>query len=273
MDCSTAKGPVRLPENYQFSHVQNADPRKEFAVRPARPLLRTEVSGRRQLKVDNSSTLADAPESWRWKQRLGEQTDAEKDREELMLNTTRKKGGPEQQTEKECPFGLLLVLTLSHMALVDDLANADSIAVRAGVGNSVRRRILKGIIRKQVRYEFFFFYHGAISSSSEDSKLRVARKQQKRGGRSDLSPHGALDGLAQAAASLVTGAPTSSSGVGRLGDGGCCAVSRRSKAVGVEEGVPIVVRVGCDVESAGCLRSQSWACKSLRTFARWPQSV
>ena len=65
----------------------------------------------------------------------------------------------------------------------------------------------------------------------------------KKGGRSDLMPHGALDGLAQVAAALVTGAPTSYSGVGRLGDGGCCAVSRRSKAVGVEEGVPIVVKL------------------------------
>ena len=101
-----------------------------------------------------------------------------------------------------------------------------------------------------------------------DSKFASRTQQKKKRGRSDLSPHEALDGLAQAAAALVTGAPTSSSGVGRLGDGGCCAVSRQSKAVGVEEGVPIVVRVGSDVESAGCLRSQSWACKSLRTFAR-----
>ena len=38
--------------------------------------------------------------------------------------------------------------------------------------------------------------------------------------------------------------PTSSSGVGRLGDGGCCAVGRRSKAVSVEESVPIGVKHG-----------------------------
>ena len=37
---------------------------------------------------------------------------------------------------------------------------------------------------------------------------------------SDLPPRGALGGLAQTAAALVASAPTSSSGVGRLGDGG-----------------------------------------------------
>ena len=67
-------------------------------------------------------------------------------------------------------------------------------------------------------------------------RLQIAsRTQKKKGGRrSDLSPHGVFDGLAQAAAALVTGAPTSSSGVGRLGDGGCYAVSKQSKAVGAK---------------------------------------
>ena len=48
---------------------------------------------------------------------------------------------------------------------------------------------------------------------------------------SNLTPHGALGSLAQATTALVASAPTSSSGVGRLGGGGCGAVGRRSEAV------------------------------------------
>ena len=51
---------------------------------------------------------------------------------------------------------------------------------------------------------------------------------------SDLPPHGALGGFAQATAALVA---SSSSGVGRLGDGGRDATKRRGEAVCVEESV------------------------------------
>ena len=53
-----------------------------------------------------------------------------------------------------------------------------------------------------------------------------------------------LGGLAQTAAALVASAPTSSSGVGRLGDGGRSATGRRSEAMCIEESVPVIIGVG-----------------------------
>ena len=99
--------------------------------------------------------------------------------------------------------------------------------------------------------------------SAAGPKLRTARKK---GLSAQISRHmERCAALRQAAAALLTVAPTSSSGVGRLGDGGCCDISRRSMAVGVEEVVPIEVRVGCDLRERGdCHSSQSWSCKSLR---------
>ena len=52
---------------------------------------------------------------------------------------------------------------------------------------------------------------------------------------SDFSPHGAFGGFAEATAALVASSPTSTSGVGRLSDGGCSDRRRRVEAVGVEE--------------------------------------
>ena len=68
---------------------------------------------------------------------------------------------------------------------------------------------------------------------------------------SDLSPHGALGGFALATATFVASTPTSTSGVGRLGDGGRGATKRRGEAVRVEENVPIAIGVGRGLRSAG----------------------
>ena len=69
----------------------------------------------------------------------------------------------------------------------------------------------------------------------------------------DLPPHRALDGFAQATAALVASTPTSSSGVGPLGDGGRGATKRRGEAVCVEESVPVIIGVGRSLCSAGGL--------------------
>ena len=47
--------------------------------------------------------------------------------------------------------------------------------------------------------------------------------------------------------------PTSSSGVGRLGDGGRGATKRRGEAVCVEESVPVIIGVGRGLRSTGGL--------------------
>ena len=71
-----------------------------------------------------------------------------------------------------------------------------------------------------------------------------------------LSPHGALGGFALATATFVASTPTTTSGVGRLGDGGRGATRRRGKAVSVEESVPNVVGIGRSLRCAGGLRSR-----------------
>ena len=108
------------------------------------------------------------------------------------------------------------------------------------------------------------------TASDATSGGDVACETQR--GRLDLAPHGALGGFAQATAALVASAPTSSSGVGRLGDGGCSDIGRRSEAVCVEEGILFGVRVGRDVRSAGSLRGLGW-CRGLRGFTRRPRSA
>ena len=70
---------------------------------------------------------------------------------------------------------------------------------------------------------------------------------------SDFPPHGALGGFALATATLVASTPTSSSGVGRLGDGGRGATKRRGEAVCVEESVPVIIGVGRSLRSTGGL--------------------
>ena len=84
---------------------------------------------------------------------------------------------------------------------------------------------------------------------------------------SNFPPHGALGGLAQATAALVASTPTSTSGVSRLGDGGCSDSGRRGGAVGVEEGVPVAVRVGRNVWDAGSHRGLSRACRGVGSVA------
>ena len=91
-------------------------------------------------------------------------------------------------------------------------------------------------------------------------------------GRLGVAPHGALGGFAQATAALVASAPTSSSDVGRLGDGGCSDIGRRGEAVCVEEGIPIAVRAGHDIWNAGSLGGLRW-CRSLSSFTRRPRSA
>ena len=108
------------------------------------------------------------------------------------------------------------------------------------------------------------------TASDATSAGHVACETQR--GRLDLAPHGALGGFAQATAALVARAPTSSSGVGRLGDGACSDIGRRGEAVCVEEGIPIAVGVGRDVWNAGSLRGLRW-CRSLRSFTRRPRSA
>ena len=64
------------------------------------------------------------------------------------------------------------------------------------------------------------------------------------GDKSNVPPHGALGCLALTTATLVASAPTSTSGDGRLGDGGRGATKRRCEAVCIKESVPFVVGVG-----------------------------
>ena len=53
-----------------------------------------------------------------------------------------------------------------------------------------------------------------------------------------------LAALRLTAATLVASTPTSTSGVGRLGDGGRGAPKRRCEAVCIKESVPFVIGVG-----------------------------
>ena len=61
---------------------------------------------------------------------------------------------------------------------------------------------------------------------------------------SNIPPHGALGGFALPTTTLVASTPTSSSGVGRLGDGGRGATKRWGEAVCDKERVPFVIGVG-----------------------------
>ena len=82
----------------------------------------------------------------------------------------------------------------------------------------------------------------------------------------NFPPHGAFGGFAQATTALVASAPTSTSGVGRLGDSGCSDRGRQGEAVGVEEGIPVAVRVGRDVWRS--LRGLNQACRAAGSVAR-----
>ena len=80
----------------------------------------------------------------------------------------------------------------------------------------------------------------------------------------NISPHGALGCLALTSATLVASTPTSSSGSGRLGDGGRGA----SETVCVKERVPLVIGVGRGLRSTRILRSRSWRSRGSRGSGR-----
>ena len=80
----------------------------------------------------------------------------------------------------------------------------------------------------------------------------------------NISPHGALGCLALTSATLVASTPTSSSGSGRLGDGGRGA----SETVCVKERVPFIIGVGRRLRSTRILRSRSWRSRGSRGSGR-----
>ena len=89
--------------------------------------------------------------------------------------------------------------------------------------------------------------------------------------RLDPAPHGALGGSAQAPAPLVTGAPTSTRSVSRLGIGGRSDAGRRVEAMGVKEGVPFAVGVrrgnGCNEGHGGL--SGLWCSNGSVSRSAW----
>ena len=88
-----------------------------------------------------------------------------------------------------------------------------------------------------------------------DSDATPAENAQSTGGsKSNFPPHGALGGFALTTATLLASTPTSTSGVGRLGDGGRGATKRRGEAVCVKESVPFVIGVGRRLRGTGGLR-------------------
>ena len=72
----------------------------------------------------------------------------------------------------------------------------------------------------------------------------------------NIHPLGALGGFALATATLVAGTPTSSSGDGRLGEGGRGATKRRGETVCVKDSVPIGIGIGRGLRGTGGLRSR-----------------
>ena len=93
--------------------------------------------------------------------------------------------------------------------------------------------------------------------------------QNSRGNKSNVPPHGALGGFALTATTLVTSTPTSTSGVGRLGDGGRGATKRRGEAVCVKESVPFVFGVGRRLRDTRGLGGRGRGCRGPRGVDRW----
>ena len=87
--------------------------------------------------------------------------------------------------------------------------------------------------KDQIRQLFPMILRSVLASRTKTtasdctSASHVACETQR--GRLDIAPHGALGGFAQATAALVASAPTSSSGVGRLGDGGCSDIGKAGR--------------------------------------------
>ena len=98
--------------------------------------------------------------------------------------------------------------------------------------------------------------------TSEATPSRNTRNS--RGSNSNVPPHGALGGFALTTATLVASTPTSSSGFGRLGDGGRGATKRWGKAVCVEECVPFVIGVGRRLRGTRGLGDRSRGCRGCR---------
>ena len=91
--------------------------------------------------------------------------------------------------------------------------------------------------------------------------------QNSGGNKSNVPPHGALGGFALTATTLVASTPTSTSGVGRLGDGG--ATKRRGEAVSVKESVPFVIGVGRRLRSTRGLGGRGRGCRGPGGVDRW----
>ena len=93
--------------------------------------------------------------------------------------------------------------------------------------------------------------------------------QESGGRKSNFPPHGALGSFALTTASLVASTPTSTSGVGRLGDGGRGAPKRRCEAMCVKESVPFVVGVGRRLRGTRGFGGPDGGCRGPRGVDRW----
>ena len=107
-------------------------------------------------------------------------------------------------------------------------------------------------------------------SKPSNSDAPPGENAQKSGGnKSNVPPHGGLGSFALTAATLVASTPTSTSGVGQLGDGGRGAPKRRCEAVCVKESVPFVVGVGRRLRGTRGLRGRGGGCRGPRGVDRW----
>ena len=97
----------------------------------------------------------------------------------------------------------------------------------------------------------------------------VPSAQNSRGSKSNVTPHGALGGFALTATTLVASTPTSTSGVGRLGDGSLGATKRRGEAVCVKESVLFVIGVGRRLRSTRGLGGRGRGCRGPGGVDRW----
>ena len=86
-------------------------------------------------------------------------------------------------------------------------------------------------------------------------------------GTNQMSLH--MERFALTTASLVASTPTSTSGVGRLGDGGRGAPKRRCEAVCIKESIPFVVGVGCRLRGTRGLGGRGGGCRGPRGVDRW----
>ena len=146
--------------------------------------------------------------------------------------------------------GLLRILRDSEQSVSPRPATHRDRLARRRAGRRRRSRPPKSVSRRQRR-------RSPAPTEKHTERRPVAEPAENtRGARestSDFPPHGALGGFALATATLVVSTPTSTSGVGRLGDGGRGATQRRGEAVSVEESVPVIIGVGRGLRSTGSL--------------------